>query len=100
MSYLEIYRDSDYIPVPDLFKNQAFISEEVFRDQISFGNFIMWNRAGEWRKFPNAIIVDVLHTYDMWKHAPKEWTVKPPAPVGKLFWDQGHSPTEIPTNDA
>lgn len=89
MATLELYDDRDYVPVTDLFKYEAFVSEEVFRDQIAFGNTLSWNRAGEWRHFPNAILVDVLHSYDMWKNAPKTWTVKPPATVGKLFWDQG-----------
>lgn len=89
MSSLKIYNDGDFIPVEDLFKYEAFVSEKVFRDQIAFGNFITWNRAGEWRKFPSGILADVIYAYDMWKKAPTTWTIKPPPTVGKLFWDQG-----------
>lgn len=89
MSSLQIYNDGDFIKVEDLFRYPAFVSEEVFRDQIKFGNFILWNRAGDWRRFPNTILKDVLFAYDMWKIAPVSWSVKPPSTIGLLMWCQG-----------
>lgn len=66
--------------------------ESISEGRIAYirkGVGLFWNRNGEWRRFPNAILLDVLHTYDAWKLAPDKWTVKPPPSVGVLFWDQG-----------
>lgn len=80
---MRVYEGGDYLTILDLYSRGL-------RRLVENGGQIYWNRQGEWRRIPNAILKQELATYDMWtKNRPDKWTMKPPALVGLLFWDQG-----------
>jgi hypothetical protein len=83
MTLLKLYDERDYLTIMDLLK-------QGFRGLVEEEGQIYWNRQGQWRRIPNAILQQELGVYDMWTQArPDKWTMKPPATVGLIFWDQG-----------
>ena len=47
---------------------------------------LFWNRLGETRYVPVAVIRDAIELYDWWVAAPDHYQAQAPVVVGRIYW--------------
>ena len=82
MSLLPIFSDSDYIFIGNLNSE----TEESIREIIKLEGVLHWNREGEVRVVPLAILLDTFEVYDYWTVLPEKRQVAMPKDVGRIYW--------------
>lgn len=66
----------------------AMCGESGTHRLLNAGVRVLWNRDGEVRRIPRAVIVQALDTYETWRNVPGRWRVATPRDVGVILWEQ------------
>ena len=49
---------------------------------------VLWNRDGEIRAIPRAVLVDAYKQEQLWQNRPRRWTEARPPGLGLIRWEQ------------
>lgn len=82
MSSLPISNDNEYLSIDSLGRDTV----ESIREIIKLEGVLHWNRQGEVRVVPLAVLMDTFETYDFWASAPDSAQVDAPEHVGRVYW--------------
>ena len=79
MQPFTVYNGDDAFPV-------RVLPTEAF--DICPARRVLWNRHGEVRAIPRAVLIDAYKQEQAWQNRPRRWTEARPPGLGVVRWEQ------------